>query len=289
MNINEQQKIRIGTCGWSVEDWRGEFYPRKLQSNLWLEYYARYFSAVEIDSTFHHVPSPQVVGRWLDLTPDHFCFTCKTPREITHDLKLRDCRGKMSAFLDSIAPLRSKLGSVLIQLPGAFHPAEDELALKKFVMDLPKDFRFAIEFQHGDWHLPRIFQLLEEHRVCWAWNDLSPLDQQNRAAFEFLPQTTDFLYVRLLGDLTTKYHTDGSRIHRYEKLMWPRDASMESWAIKIKKHMDESERVLAFANNHFEGFAPGTSQRIGKEFGFNIPLPAPNDEPKPEDPQLDLL
>ena len=56
---------------------------------------------------------------------------------------------------------------------------------------------------------PRFIRLLEKHRVCWVWADTSPLNERNLAPFEFLPRTTDFLYLRLLGDYATKYDRDG--------------------------------------------------------------------------------
>ena len=30
LNLTDQQKIRIGTCAWSFEEWRGSFYPPDL-------------------------------------------------------------------------------------------------------------------------------------------------------------------------------------------------------------------------------------------------------------------
>ena len=61
MNLNEQQKIRIGACAWSFEDWREIFYPRDLPESRWLEFYARYFPTVEIDSTFYAAPGADSV------------------------------------------------------------------------------------------------------------------------------------------------------------------------------------------------------------------------------------
>ena len=95
---------------------------------------------------------------------------------------------------------------------------------------------------------------------------------------------------RLLGDLGTKYHPDGSRIHRYGSLLWPRDSSIESWAVKIEKHLAESSRVYVFSGNHFEGFSPLTAQRVAGQLGLQIELPRPDDLETPEkNPQLDLL
>ena len=85
LNLIEQQKIRIGTCAWSFDEWSGVLYPADWPSNRWLEFYARYFPAVEIDSTFYSAPSETVARRWVEMTPAHFRFACKLPREITHD------------------------------------------------------------------------------------------------------------------------------------------------------------------------------------------------------------
>ena len=176
MNLNQQQKIRIGACAWSFEDWREIFYPRDLPESRWLEFYARYFPTVEIDSTFYAAPGADAVRRWLDLTPSHFRFSCKLPREITHQCKLRDCSAELSGFLRAIEPLAPKLHIILIQLPPSFLPKEGKVPLRSFVEQLPRDFRFAIEFRHPGWHRPQFIHLLEKHRICWVWADTSPLE-----------------------------------------------------------------------------------------------------------------
>ncbi len=277
-------KIKIGTCAWCFDDWRGSFYPPHLPHSQWLEFYARHFCTVEVDSTFYHTPGERAVTHWLERTPPHFRFVCKVPREITHEAKLRDCTKKMDAFLDRIAPLADRLGCVFIQLPPSFSPRHDEGALRDFVRHLPPAFRYAIEFRRREWHLPRIIELLEEHRICWVWNDTSPLAEQNRGPFEFLPQTTDFLYVRLLGNLATKYHA-----HPHAHLHSRRDSALENWALKIQRHVGESERIFIFANNHFEGFSPLTCQRLARRLGLAIDLPLPEiEEPRAANPQLEL-
>lgn len=266
--------IRIGTCAWSFEDWRGAFYPESHQANQRLAFYSRHFRSVEVDSTFYSAPSQQVARNWLDATPHEFLFSCKLPREITHVRKLRGCEELLNEFLAHIAPLRRKLACVLIQLPNYFNIRQDELALREFILRLPADVRFAVEFRDPGWNMPRIAHLLEQHQVCWVWNDMTPLERQTEGAFAFLPQTTDFLYVRLLGDFTKKYRGDGQRIFRYRRLMWPRDASLENWSLKIRQYTEEVSRVLVYVNNHFEGFAPLTCQRFGEQIGVPVDLPS---------------
>ena len=291
MNLTDQQKIRIGTCAWSFPDWRGTFYPSELPESEWLQFYARYLPAVEIDSTFYSVPNENAVRRWVELTPASFRFSCKLPREITHVCKLRDCTAELNTFLRAIEPLESKLQVVLIQLPPSFIPKDGRQALRKFLVQLPKGFRFAIEFRNPGWHRPQIIRLLEQHRVCWVWADTSALNERNLAPFEFLPRSTDFLYLRLLGDYSTKYDRDGLFVHRYDRLLWKREAALESWALKIERHVSEVRNVWAFVSNHFEGFAPETAQRVAQRLGYELSLPSETEKqfaPKDQS-QMDLF
>jgi uncharacterized protein YecE (DUF72 family) len=290
LNLADQQRIRIGACAWSFEDWRGTFYPPGLPDSQWLQFYANYFPAVEADSTFYAVPAESALRRWLDVTPAAFRFACKLPREITHACQLRDCNAQLNSFLHAIESLTPKLQAILIQLPPSFAPKDAKSVLRKFLSGLPKDFRFAIEFRHPGWHRPQIIDLLEKYRICWVWADTTPLNERNLAPFEFLPRTTDFLYLRLLGDYATKYDADGEHVHRYKKLLWKREAALESWSLKIERHLSEVGNVWTFVSNHFEGFAPETCRRIAQRLGFDLPLPTETEEALPEQArsQLDL-
>jgi len=174
-------------------------------------------------------------------------------------------------------------------LPPSFLPKEGKVPLRSFVEQLPRDFRFAIEFRHPGWHRPQFIHLLEKHRICWVWADTSPLNERNLAPFEFQPRTTDFLYVRLLGDYTTKYDRHGKHRHRYGKLLWKREAAMESWALKIERQLSDVRAVYAYVNNHFEGFALESAQRLAERLGYELALPSTEAQTSAEDrKQLDL-
>jgi uncharacterized protein YecE (DUF72 family) len=289
LNLSAQQKIRLGTCAFSFEEWRGNFYPAELPANRWLEFYARYFPAVEIDSTFYKTPADATIRRWMESTPASFRFACKLSREITHERHLRDCKAELATFLRALEPLAPKLHVVLIQLPPSFAPKEGRTLLRAFLAQLPRDFRFAIEFRDPGWHRPQHIRLVEKHRVCWVWADTSPLNERNLAPFEFLPITTDFIYLRLLGDYSTKYDPDGQHLHRYGKLLWKREAALESWALKIERHLGETRSVWGFVNNHFEGFSPETCQRLANRLGFELSLPSAEETASADPGQLDLF
>lgn len=299
--VTNEPQLWLGTCAWSFDDWRDVFYPESLEAGAMLAYYARYLSAVEIDSTFYAIPRLEVVAKWADATPDDFLFTAKMPRALTHEARLRldaplagagvgNGRAVLRAFLGSLRPLGEKLGAILIQLPPSFRPTADDIdALRLFLDALPMgEIDFAVEFRHPTWRRPSVARLLREHGVSWVWNDTSPLAEQAEAPFEFLPQTADFLYVRLLGDLDTKYRPDSGKTRfQYGRLLWPRDGALESWAARLRQHLCEPgesaddapaprgcKRIFVLVNNHYEGFSPLTCQRLAKLLDVQLELPA---------------
>lgn len=285
--MEEHAKLHLGSCAWSFDDWRTAFYPEHLPPAERLSFYAQHFPTVEIDSTFYHAPSPQVAGHWLDVTPGNFVFSAKLPRQITHERKLRNCEALLDDFLASVTPLHPKLGSLLIQLPPFFTLKHDEAALRDFIRHLPQNFRFTVEFRDAGWHLPRIIHLLEEQRVCWAWTDVTPVERAGEAAFVPLPRTTDFIYVRLLGDLERKFAGNSSRLHQYRQISWPRNDGLENWKEKICTSLRDVSRAFVYVNNHFEGFAPHTIRRFAEKLG--VLLPQPDDPAESDDQQMTLL
>jgi uncharacterized protein YecE (DUF72 family) len=249
-------------------------------------------SALEVDATFYHAPKQSVTEHWAAVTPDDFAFACKLPQAITHGLRLREVTKPLREFLTAMEPLGKKLWCVVVQLPPSFRPRRDETALRDFVRHLPTGVQFAIEFRNTDWHVPRIAHLLQEHGVAWVWNDLTSLEHQKEGAFEFLPDTTDFLYVRLMGDLGEKYDADGRKAHQYTRVMWPRDAGLESWGVRLGQAAADHRRIFVAVSNHFEGFGPHTAQRLGERMGVPVRLPnasALGHAAQRDSEQLDLL
>src|SRR5512132_3444353 len=81
-------QLLAGTSGYSYKEWLGHFYPEKLPASAMLRYYAERFPTVEINNTFYRMPAPDMLARWSQEVPDHFAFTLKAPRRITHEKRL---------------------------------------------------------------------------------------------------------------------------------------------------------------------------------------------------------
>jgi len=54
-------ELRVGTSGFSYQDWVGTVYPETLKKTQWFDYYATVFNTVEINSSFYAIPSKKTI------------------------------------------------------------------------------------------------------------------------------------------------------------------------------------------------------------------------------------
>src|SRR5712664_3805212 len=94
-------RLHVGTSGYNFPEWKGSFYPPKLPSAKWLEYYAQQLRTVEINYTFYRMPSAKTIAGWDAITPAEFTFVLKAPQRITHFMRLRDIDEPLRLFLDT--------------------------------------------------------------------------------------------------------------------------------------------------------------------------------------------
>lgn len=113
-------KYFVGTSGWSFNNWRGIFYPENLPKSEWLKFYSNFFNCVEVNSTFYRNFAQSTYKKWVKSVPDDFRFILKVPKEVTHNKRLISVQQDIFTFLESIQPLGSKLGLVLLQFPPSF-------------------------------------------------------------------------------------------------------------------------------------------------------------------------
>jgi uncharacterized protein YecE (DUF72 family) len=104
----------IGTAGWSISRKDADAFPAQGSA---LERYARVFSGVEVNSSFHRPHRPSTWAKWAASVPDDFRFSVKIPKTITHDAKLVDVDPLIDAFAQEVGALGHKLAVLLVQLP----------------------------------------------------------------------------------------------------------------------------------------------------------------------------
>ena len=156
-------KIYVGTAGWSI--------PRAEQPNFpagesHLARYAAVFPAMEINSTFYRPHRASTFERWAASVPRAFRFSVKFPRTITHDRRLAGSKALLDTLLADLAPLGSRLGCLLVQLPPSL--AFDARIARAFFTVLRKRFNrdVALEPRHASWFVERADRLLDEFKIA---------------------------------------------------------------------------------------------------------------------------
>jgi len=138
-------RLYVGCAMWAHKAWVGAHLPAGRGAQL--PAYATWCNAVEGNATFYAVPAPATVSAWAEQAPDDFRFLFKLPKVLTHDRRLRISARDVAGFLEHLAPLGERAGTVAVQLPATFGPA-DLPALAAFARDAPATHRYAVELRH---------------------------------------------------------------------------------------------------------------------------------------------
>ena len=154
-------KLWAGASGYAFKEWKGGFYPEKIQPEAMLAWYAERLPSVEINNSFYQMPKVEVLARWAQATPETFRFSIKAPKRITHNARLAaDAAADSVAHLyKNLAALGAKRGPVLFQLPPFLK--KDTARLRDFLQLLPEDHRAAFEFRHDSWFDDDVYALLK--------------------------------------------------------------------------------------------------------------------------------
>jgi uncharacterized protein YecE (DUF72 family) len=248
-------RIRIGPAGWAYKDWEGTVYPQKPGAKFDpLEYLARFFDTIEINSSFYRPFTPATVKSWLSRvaeTPD-FMFTAKLYRVFTHE------RGKATAAdekqvregLDALQKAR-KLGALLLQFPWSFKNNTDERVYLTKLIDSFKSYPLVLEVRHSSWNNPQIYEWLEESGVGICNVD-QPLFAKSIKPAELT--TSQIGYVRLHGrNYQDWFREKAPRDDRYNYLYSIDE--LEPWISRIKEIAAKTRESYVITNNHFRGQA----------------------------------
>ncbi|MFD3748424.1 DUF72 domain-containing protein [Nocardia sp. NPDC058633] len=137
------RELRMGCAMWTHPQWQ----QRMPAPGERLRAYAGHCGAVEGNTTFYATPSTSTVESWARQTAPDFRFVLKPPRAVTHERRLVEAGAELSAFLDVMAPLGTRVHALWIQLPASFGPT-DLGALARFQRELPGGLRCAVEVRH---------------------------------------------------------------------------------------------------------------------------------------------
>jgi uncharacterized protein YecE (DUF72 family) len=153
----------IGTAGWSIGTAAAASFPGEGTS---LQRYASVFPSLEINSSFHRPHRASTWQKWRDVVPEHFRFSVKMPKTLSHERKLVDCEVPLERFLEEVSELGDKLEILLLQLPPKL--AFDEKVAASFFETMRSrcTTQVVCEPRHASWFDDGSDAFLREHRIA---------------------------------------------------------------------------------------------------------------------------
>ena len=272
---DERGTVRVGTAGWSYDDWKGIVYPRTMPRGLHpLAFMARLFDTVEINSTFYRPPQTGYCYNWLKKAEsnDQFKFTVKLWKRYTHERDTWPTAGEEKFFKKSIEPLVSadKLGALLVQFPWSFKNTPENRKWLANLFDSFAEHPLALEIRHASWNVPEVYEYLAEKKVAFCNIDQPVFHGSLKPSAQV---TAKVGYVRLHGqNYANWFREDAGRDARYDYLY--SEEELDPWIEKIQKIRKIADDVYVITNNHYRGQAVVNAfQILNKLTGDTFDIP----------------
>jgi uncharacterized protein YecE (DUF72 family) len=227
------KKIYIGASGYYYDDWVGLFNPPRRRSapatpdasdddsRDRLRFYQRYFSFVEINSSYYQMPELPHFADIERRSKESMLYAVKVHKDLSHTKTFDIGQGKelMQRHLVAVSPLveTGRFYSFLIQL-------EDHLFRTTPVLDyllavaseaVKMRIDVHIEFRNKSWHTMNTLQALKDAGVGICNTDLPPIPH----AFPLRAYaTTDKGYLRYNGRNLENWYPKGTQITPKERI-----------------------------------------------------------------------
>jgi uncharacterized protein YecE (DUF72 family) len=268
-------EILVGTAGWADKTLLDSgWYPASANTpEQRLAYYATQFPLVEVDSTYYSPPAEATARLWAARTPAEFTFNVKAfslltghptqPGKLYKDLRPETDKKNIypgdlapqayeevwTRFLSALEPLNEagKLGLVLFQFPPWFTIRRSN---KQYLLEVAKrcrPLRVAIELRHESWfrddNQKETLDFLRQHHLPFVCVDM-PQGYPSSIP-PVVAATSDLAVVRFHGH--SEKWTAKTVQERFDYLYSEKE--LRSWAPKLRKLADETERTHVLLNN----------------------------------------
>lgn len=275
--------LRIGTCSWKYDSWKGLVYSEGVKN--FLEEYSRKYKTVEVDQWFWSLhgkdkitlPREKDVKEYAASVPEDFKFSVKIPNSIT--LTHFYSRGGaplvenphflspdlMQSFLDSLKPMYPNLGPLMFQfeyLNKQKMASQGELhsRLEVFFEMLPDGFEYALELRNPNYLNKAFFTLLKKHNITPVLIHGYYLPPVFETIKKFDTTGNGKLILRLHGP--DREGIEELSKNQWNRLLLPKDEDLQRVIDTVKVLLSQEVDIYLNVNNHYEGSAPMTIERI---------------------------
>ncbi len=283
--------LRFGTCSWKYDSWKGIVYSSTNSKN-YLKEYSEKFNTVEIDQWFWSLfppskvvlPQKKVVEDYKESVPANFLFTIKVPNAITltHFYKdLKDDQLKpnpfflsveiFEEFLQSIEPIKKQVGCLIFQFEYLNKQkisslSQLQLKFSEFYKQLKKEIPpIGIEIRNPNYLNESYFKFLSELNLAPVFLEGYYMPPVTEIYSKFKKYINNKTVLRLHGP-------DRKGIEKIANENWNqiyinRDVEIKSIVEMIKELQNNEVDLFVNVNNHFEGSAPLTIEKIKERLG----------------------
>ena len=292
------EPLRIGTCSWRYPSWARLVYRDGKGSGAeMLAEYATRYDTVEIDRWFWslgrtgapRMPDPRDVAAYRDAVPAGFTFAVKAPNSVTLTHHYRKAKtaplvanphflsaGAFAASLDALAPLGDTLGPILFQFEYLNRQKmPSEVAFQErfaaFAKRLPQGHTYALEVRNPRYLHEGLFAFLRELEVLpvlisgYWMPPLAGLLADHRDTLARFPAVV----VRLMGE--DRAAIEQQTGETWNRIVAPHDAELDAVAAEVTRLRAAGVRPFVYVNNHYEGSAPLTIERLRERLGIASP------------------
>ena len=284
------KNLHFGTSSWSFPGWVGivyaQLYGVPLLARHGLAAYSRHplLNAVNIDSAFYRVPTPEQLASYAAAVPGNFKFMVKAYAGVTADpdssMALK--RGVEAVFLDAgfaarqvvkplVEGLGANLGSILFQfsplgsrytrVPNAF-----VARLGEFLSALPSGPTYAVELRD-----PEILGSEYEGmlRATGAVHCSTVHARMPTVDRQVSPTAPGPLLIRWMLRAGDDYESARARFAPFDRLREPDKLNRDRIAAMIRNGLSAGRDVHVVAANKAEGSAPLTLLELAKTIVTN--------------------
>jgi uncharacterized protein YecE (DUF72 family) len=283
--------VRVGTASWTDHE---PFYPpeydKARMKSQRIEFYARYFSLVEVDSTFYSLQPARNFQLWADRTPADFVFDVKAYGELTWHHRddsgdpITPSADTFAQFGEMVQPARaaSKLGAILFQFPPWYTYDPERFDYFATVREMLPDDTIAVEFRHRSWlegeHADETRAALRDNRLAYCAVD-EP--QIGSGSIPPVVMVTDpqFSMVRFHGRNRRTWYGKNLQSSRDRFDYLYTEGELRPWAERVERIAEQLSggEVHIVANNNARNYAVlnalDLQGLLGQPVGLGTPLP----------------
>lgn len=278
--IRCMEGVHIGTCSWKYPSWEGLVYTQACEDE-YLSQYQRRYRTVEVDQWFwslgrssYGLPDSSVVASYDRATDSSFRFTIKCPNALTQVFAYhsKDERNRwfldaevFYQFLESLTTLLPKVGLFMFQFEylnkQKMESREAFLGqFVRFISLLPDALPYGLEIRNPAWLDRDYLKTLEALNVSPVLLSGYWMDDLAKTLALVAETSIPKLCIRLHGD-------DRSGIEqrtgsRWDALVQSKQDELEVIAPLLFKLAKEGRTIFVNVNNHYEGSAPLTIEKL---------------------------